>query len=397
MRTPTRAAATAGFLVTAAAVLAGCAGEADAGGTTPEESPTPASTAAGAVDLSGSCPETVVVQTDWNPEAEHGHLYELVGDDYTVDADLKAVTGDLVHQGEPTGVQIEVRAGGPAIGFQAVPSQMYQDTDITLGYVNTDEAIQFSADLPTTAVFAENEKSPQMIMWDPETYPDVTTIEELGSELVESGGVIRYFGGASYMEYLIGTGMLEESVTDGSYDGTPANFVAAQGRDAQQGFASAEPYIYENEVEAWGKSVELQLIHDTGYPIYAQAISARTGDLEELGPCLEGLVPVMQQALVDYVADPAETNELILDLVDQYANGWVYSAEVAEFAVQQMRELEIVGNGEDDMVGDMAEERVQEVIDITTPIFTEAGQPPAEDLQASDLYTNEFLDESIGF
>ena len=35
----------------------------------------------GSVDLSADCPSTVVIQTDWNPEAEHGHLYEMIKDD----------------------------------------------------------------------------------------------------------------------------------------------------------------------------------------------------------------------------------------------------------------------------------------------------------------------------
>ncbi|MFZ2441605.1 MAG: hypothetical protein WAW51_04560 [Ilumatobacteraceae bacterium] len=38
--------------------------------------------------LAGICPETVIIQTDWMPEAEHGFLYNLVGDGYEMDADL---------------------------------------------------------------------------------------------------------------------------------------------------------------------------------------------------------------------------------------------------------------------------------------------------------------------
>jgi hypothetical protein len=391
MRTrPRSAAAAVGILLTSAA-LASCAGNAGSSETTA------ATAAAGGVDLSDVCPATVVVQTDWNPEADHGHLYELVGKGYTVDANQKSVTGDLVSGGKPTGVKIEVRAGGPAIGFTQASAQMYQDTSITLGYVSTDEAVQLSDKFPTTAVFAENDKSPMMVMWDPATYPDVTDIKSLGAALKESGGVIRYFNGAAYMSYLIGSGTLDASVTDGSYDGTPANFVAAQGKDAQQGFASAEPYIYENEVTAWGKPVKLETIYDAGFPFYPEAMSVRTGDLEKLTPCLEKLVPVMQQADVDYITDPSTTNDLILDLVDQYNNGWVYSEGVADFAVEQMKKLEIASNGDNDYVGDMDEARIQKIIDIAGPIYTDAGAPPKAGLVAKDLYTNEFLDQSIGF
>jgi len=392
MRTPNRTvvAAAAGIVLTTFG-LAACADGSDA------TADAAATAATGGVDLSDVCPATVVVQTDWNPEADHGHLYELVGPGYTVDANQKTVTGDLVAGGKPTGVKIEVRAGGPAIGFTQASAQMYTDKDITLGYVSTDEAVQLSDKFPTTAVFAENDKSPMMVMWDPETYPDVKDIEGLGAALKDSGGVIRYFNGAAYMSYLIGSGILDESVTDGSYDGTPANFVAAAGKDAQQGFATAEPYIYENEVPAWGKPVTLETIHDTGFPIYPEAMSVRSADLESLTPCLKKLVPVMQQADVDYISDPSTTNALILDLVEQYNNGWVYSAEVADFAVDQMKELEIASNGDNAYVGDIDEARIQSVIDILTPIYTEAGAPPKSGLTPTDLFTNEFLDQSIGF
>ncbi len=85
------------------------------------------------------------------------------------------------------------------------------------------------------------------IMWDPKTYPDVDSIESLGKALEKDGGVVRYFNGAAYMTYLQQSGILPKKVLDGSYDGTPAKFVSAGGKDAQQGFATAEPYIYQNQ------------------------------------------------------------------------------------------------------------------------------------------------------
>ncbi|WP_158866273.1 ABC transporter substrate-binding protein [Leifsonia sp. AG29] len=389
-RTARRSTLTGGVIVAAAVALTACAG----GGAADEPSST--STAA-AVDLSGVCPATVTIQTDWNPEADHGHLYQLLGPNPSIDANQKSVSGDLYSQGKPTGVKVEIRSGGPAIGYQTVSSQMYKDKSITLGYVTTDEAVQLSNSLPTTAVFAENDISPQMIMWDPKTYPDVKTVKDLGAALQKDGGVVRYFNGAAYMAYLQGAGILPESVTDGSYDGTPAKFVTAKGRDGQQGFATAEPYIYEHEVSAWGKPVKFQLVNDTGYPIYPEAMSVRTGDLEKLTPCLKKLVPVLQQADVDYIHNPSATNKLIVQLVNTYNNGWVYDEQVADFGVSQMKKLKIATNGSNSYVGDFDETRVQKVIDISTPIFTKSGSTPKAGLKPSDLYTNEFLDTSIGF
>ena len=141
------------------------------------------------------------------------------------------------------------------------------------------------------------------------------------------------------MEYLVDSGQIDRKNVDEGYDGTPANFVADQGKDAQQGFASAEPYIYENEITDWAKPVAFQLIHDAGWKIYAGRCRCAPTDLEELAPCLKKLVPVMQQAEVDYYADPAATNKLILDLVEQYDTGWVYSQGVADFSVEQQKKL----------------------------------------------------------
>jgi hypothetical protein len=389
-RTALRSTLTGGVIVAAAVALTACAG----GGAA--QTPSSTSTAA-AVDLSGVCPATVTIQTDWNPEADHGHLYQLLGPNPSIDANQKSVTGDLYSQGKPTGVKVQIRSGGPAIGYQSVSSQMYKDKDITLGYVTTDEAVQLSNSLPTTAVFAENDISPQMIMWDPKTYPNVSTVKELGAALEKDGGVVRYFNGAAYMSYLQGAGILPASVTDGSYDGTPAKFVTAKGKDGQQGFATAEPYIYEHEVSAWAKPVKFQLVNDTGYPIYPEAMSVRTGDLQKLTPCLKKLVPVLQQADVDYIHNPSATNKLIVQLVNAYNNGWVYDEQVADFGVSQMKKLKIATNGDNGYVGDFDQTRVQKVIDIATPIFTKSGSAPKAGLKATDLFTNEFLDKSIGF
>src|SRR5262245_30635320 len=129
-----------------------------------------------AASLADVCPDTIVFQSDWNPESEHGQLYNMVGDGYSVDAGKLRVTGPLVSKGEDTGVKIEIRAGGPAIGFQTVTSQIYSDPDIMLGYVSTDEAISLSGEFPTKAVVAPFNINPQIIMWDPATYPDVKEI-----------------------------------------------------------------------------------------------------------------------------------------------------------------------------------------------------------------------------
>ena len=347
--------------------------------------------AAGGVSLKGICPDKMVILTDWNPEAEHGGIYEMVGDGYTVDSDKKTVTGPLVAGGEDTGVMLEVRMGGPAIAFQSPSSVMYQDDSVTFGYAYTDEAVQNSVDQPTIAVFAGLDINPQMIMWDPATYPDVKTIADLKKENV----TVRYFDSAAYIEYFSQTGILDKSQLDGSYDGTPAVFVSQEGKIAQQGFASAEPYIYENEVKNWDKPVAFQLVHDAGWQPYSGPLAIRAGDLEELRPCLEKFVPIAQQAQVDFIVSPDRTNKLILELVEKYNTGWVYTQGVADFSVEQMKELGLVGNGTNNTLGDMDEKRVSDLIEKAIPVYQATGTEVKADLKPSDIMTNEFIDPSI--
>lgn len=340
------------------------------------------------VALGGVCPSPIVIQTDWFPEAEHGATYQLVGDDYTVDTENKVVRGSLVASGQDTGVEIEVRTGGPAIGFQNPIQQMYVETDITFGYVSNDEAIFGAEDTPTLAVLAPLEKNPQIIMWDPETYPEVETI----AELAETGATIQVFAGGTFIDIFVNEGIVSADQIDPSYDGSPARWVAENGAIAQQGFASAEPYVYENEIDEWGKPVAFQLIHDAGLEIYSQPLVIRAGDLEELRPCLELFVPIFQQAIVDYVASPDRANAIIVDAVEQYQDFWVYSPGLADFSVQAQLDLGLVGNGPDGIVGNMDPERVQGVIDQ----MIAAGLDVPEGLQAEDIITNEFIDETIG-
>ena len=342
------------------------------------------------VSLKGICPDVVSFQTDWNPEAEHGFLYEMFGPNPEINADKKLVVGDLMAGGVATGVKIEVRSGGPAVGFQTVTSQLYQDPNLLLGYVYTDEAIQLSAKNPTKAIFSPFEKNPQAIMWDPSVYPDVTTIAELG----KTGAKVRYFSGAAYMEYFTSQGILSKDQVDGNYDGSPALFVADQGKSASQIFGSAEPYIYQNEVKEWGKPVKYAYINDAGWNNYAESIATKPENIAKYGDCFKKLVPIIQQATIDYLKSPAKANTLVLELVKKYNNGWVYSQGVADYAVKTMIDDGLIANSPDGVFGTFDEARIADLITKATPIYTKLGSAPKAGLTPADIYTNEFVDKT---
>ena len=214
-----------------------------------------------------------MIQTDWFPEAEHGALYEMVGEGYEVDVDQQVVSGPLVAGGQDTGVTIEVRTGGPAIGDQTTAAVAYADESITLVYQNTEGQVLQHDDTPLISVIAPLEINPQIIYWDPETYPDVQTLADLGEENI----TINVFRGGVFSEVFVGNGTWNAGQVDPSYDGSPARFVAEDGAIAQQGFASSEPYTYENVFEEWGKPVAFQTLHDAGFQVYSQTLVRARG------------------------------------------------------------------------------------------------------------------------
>ncbi len=339
--------------------------------------------------LKGVCPATIVIQTDWFPEAEHGALYQLIGADYKIDLKKKVVSGSLIdRKGAKTGVKIEVRTGGPAIGFAGPSAVMATDPSITMGYDYTGSANLWNK-LPLIQVVAPLEKNPQMVMWDPATYPDVKSI----ADLAKKGVTINVFA-KSVMSFFIADKIVPDNLVDPSYDGSPARFVAANGKIAQQGFASAEPYSYKNDIKAWGKDVAFQLFFDAGYQDYSQTLGVRPTELAKLRPCLKKFVPMVQQSAIDFIKAPDRANAIIVDAVAQYKDFWVYSKGLADFSVAKQKELGLVSNGPDKTLGNFDIPRVQKFIDLMVKSGDYKDVPAG--FKAATMVTNEFIDPKIG-
>ena len=336
-------------------------------------------------DLSDACVSPVVVQTDWYPQAEHGGIYELLGSDYTVDAQRGATTGSLVFQGTDTGVDLEIRAGGPFIESPVV-TELFLDDAIMFGYVGSDVALSRYGEAPTLAVFNALTINPQVILWNASEHPGVTTIAEIANEVP----AVSVFGDRPYMRYLVSEGVVPNDKVDTNYKGS---LMLATDNIAHQGFATSEPFRYAN-LESGSIETAYQLVHDAGWTSYPQNLAINKLRLETLRPCLAKLVPMMQQAQIDFVASPDRTVATILDVVEQFDTTWSQSAELANYAIATMKELGIVGNGDTTTFGDFESPRLDDFIVRATPILREQGLT-IPDLTASDIATNEFLNPDI--
>ncbi|WP_280266269.1 nitrate ABC transporter substrate-binding protein [Nocardia wallacei] len=340
--------------------------------------------------LAGACPETVAVQLQWEPEADSGPIFGLLGPGYRVDPERNRVTGPLVADGRDTGVRLEIRAGGAAIGFQTVPSQMYVDPGITLGLAHSEQSIAAAGQQPIVAVTTLLRYSPQLLMWDPRSHPDWHGIADIG----KSGAPVVVSQGQLYPDWLVSRGLLTPGQIDASYDNSPSRFVSDPSF-AQQGFLSSEPYIYQNELRAWGKPVAYQMLRDVGYEGYARTVNVRADRLDELRPCLQRLVPMIQRATAQFRADPNPANEIVADVVSQSPNFAPYSPELAAYASRSLIDNGLVGNETDGVLGSFDPARVQRVIDEFAPILRRGGASVPDGLAARDLVTTEFLDRTV--
>jgi ABC-type nitrate/sulfonate/bicarbonate transport system substrate-binding protein len=337
-------------------------------------------------DLQAACGDKVVVQTDWYPAGNHAALYELAGPGGEQDTKKGLYSNEIGD----TGVVLEIRAGGPFIGFQGDVSTLYQDPDILLGYVNTSEAIAFSKTQPVKGVVTPYEKNPQFLFWNPDEL-DITTFADLG----KSGATVLVFDAeAVWVKYMIAKGWLKADQVDGSFDGSPTRFVAENGKIVQQGFVTHDPTYYEELLEEWKKPIGSLLVHDSGLEDYPQVLSARPDVIEGKADCLKLLVPQIQQAQVDWMEDPAATNKLLRQLskaLKAPATNDCCLEEEHQAAVED----ELVSNGPNATLGDFDEARVQELIDITAPIY-EGSDTYDPDVTPEVITTNEFIDTSIG-
>lgn len=335
--------------------------------------------------LKGICPDTVVVQTSWWPEADYGYTYQLLGLNPKIDKGKNKVTGPLGG----TGVQLEIRAGGPALGFQPVPSLMAQDDKILLGYVNTDEAVQYSGSHPTVAVFSAYERSPLAYLWGDPAW-NFTNAADVGRSEVR---VLTFE--STFLDVFEREGLLHKSQVDTSFSGAPDRFVAEDGKIVQTGYVTYEVYQLSHDIKAWQKPVKYLLLNNE-YPVYQNALAVRRDALNVNRACLAKLVPLFQRAQRDYQADPGPTNQLLLETVNTFnTRGFTLSPGLLADANRKQQELGLVANGSDGVLGSFDTARVQKLIGRLVPVLRDGSTAPKPGLVSADLVTNEFLDPSI--
>jgi hypothetical protein len=338
-------------------------------------------------NLSKVCPSTLVLQIDWFPEAEYGLYFSLIGPKGKLDAGKGWYTGPLGK----TGVNLQIRSGGPFLGQQTVQSIMYQDNSINLGLVHTDDAIRFSKQFPMVGVVAPLEHSPLAVIWDP-TKHNFTNWRQIG----QSGASILVFTKAvNFVPFLVAKGLVPEKSFDDSFDGSYTRFVADTSL-LQQAFVSETPYRLQHEIPQYGRTVGVMPVARSGYDPYLSTLSVRARDLKKMTPCLKKLVPIIQKADVNYITHPTVGNQVMVNVVTGLHSFWTESMPLLAFGNKADLQYKVISNGPDHTIGNFSMKRVQGFINVFYTVFGHNIATANASVAPTQIVTNQFIDPTIG-
>ena len=136
-----------------------------------------------------------------------------------------------------------------------------------------------------------------VLMFDPAQHPDFKTIADIG----RTDTRVLYFQGATYRDYLTGSGLLKRSQVDSGYAGTPT-----AGRRPRQHRAAGLPHQRARVREgaaAWNRRWP-GVVADAGYPGLPGDADRPGRPEKELAPCLKRLVPLIQRSAAGYSPTP---------------------------------------------------------------------------------------------
>ncbi len=336
--------------------------------------------------LSSVCPSTINVQLDWWPSADDAELFELIGPNGTININNNSYSGEL----GTTGVKVVLKAGGPAESYLPPEAAAAEYPSTYILEDSTDDQLTYGGTAKTTGVFVWYQRYPVVLEWGNPKW-DFKSV----SDIKASGQTVLAYSGAAYINSLEYYGELANSQVDESYNGSPARFVSSDGAIVQQDYITEGPYQYVHDTPDWDKPVYWVSVAPQ-YPVYEPMISVPTSKLAADTPCLKQLVPIIQQAGVNYEEDPVPVNALLVKITHEFkGQGVALTSDGIAYTTRAQIEYGLVANGTNGVFGSFSPSRLQQVIKLLTPVLKSLGKSVPAGVSASTLGTNEFLDPNI--
>ena len=117
--------------------------------------------------------------------------------------------------------------------------------------------------------------------------------------------------------------------------------------------------------------------------------------MSEMTPCLQKLVPMIQQTGKDYVGSPDAVNATIVDWVSQDVSFTPYSAGEAAYSAQLLKDKAVIAPGGDGVWGSYDPAKAQSIVDDLRPILNKGGAGLPAQLPADQLFTTQFISDQV--
>jgi hypothetical protein len=114
----------------------------------------------------------------------------------------------------------------------------------------------------------------------------------------------------------------------------------------------------------------------------------------ELDACLKLLVPAMQQAWIDFLADPTPIMDKMIEINEVHDGFWGLSTENNAGGIALVESDGFATNSPDGTYCSFDAGRVQGLYDILKPVYDSQGVEIAD--SADSLFTNEYCADAPG-
>ncbi|NBW95585.1 MAG: ABC transporter permease [Planctomycetia bacterium] len=295
--------------------------------------------------------ESVVLQLNWFPEAEHGGFYTVLVDGLDAAQDLA----------------VEIRPGGRSA---PIASELAAGR-VQFAVANAEDVVMFrsqGADIVTVMTACQHH--PRCLLM--RTDSGVRSFADLGPR----GMTLQVQQGHAFLEYMRSQGLLA-GVKEVPYTGGVA-LTVNDPKMAQQGYVYSEPLLARQE----GAEITTLMLSDIGFDPYSSVLVTTGRIVRERPDLVRRMVKAAIEGWRRYLADPAATNKRLLEV-----NPEGITPEMLDHGVATLRDLCLPDGMPADRLGTMTAARWDELLAQMTALDPElAGK-----VRATDCYTLEFL------
>ncbi|WP_372368848.1 ABC transporter substrate-binding protein [Candidatus Uabimicrobium sp. HlEnr_7] len=294
---------------------------------------------------------TIYLQLNWFPEAEHGGFYTAL------------ILGYYKEQG----LDVKIIPGGPGMPVL----QQIARGGKQFGVSNADRVLlAHSQEAKITAVMAPIRKSPRCIMFHKST--SITTLEEISNMTLIMSASASF---SHYVKYKLPL----KGVTIVPYTGNITHFLLNK-NSAQQAYIFSEPFVAKNK----GVEIKNILVADAlDFNPYTSVLVTSQDYAKKHSKIVKKIAIASRKGWLKYLESPQKTNEYIHSINKEM------SLDILKYGVESLRPLVFDKLEKHETLGIMEEKRWETLLQQ----MHEAKMLDKKTVKINEVFSNEYLDD----